>query len=75
MTLRSASALQGGVALVATFVGLLVTDLISDDVSIEGVSTWIAATVIVWLGGMLAVWILGIIFIKNRVEDRQDRRN
>jgi len=31
--------------------------------------------VIVWLGGMLAVWILGIIFIKNRVEDRQDRRN
>ncbi len=75
MTLRSASALSGGVALIATFVGLLVTDLISDDVSIEGVTTWIAATVIVWLGGMLAIWILGIIFIKNRVEDRQDRRN
>jgi uncharacterized membrane protein YvlD (DUF360 family) len=75
MTLRSASALQGGVALIATLVGLIVTDLISDSVSIEGVSTWIAATVVVWLGGVLAIWILGIIFIKNRVDDRQDRRN
>lgn len=75
MTLRSASALQGGVALVATLVGLIVTDLISDSVSIAGVSTWIAATVVVWLGGVLAIWILGLIFIKNRVDDRQDRRN
>ena len=62
-------------ALIATLVGLIVTDLISDAVSIEGVTTWIAATVVVWLGGMLAIWILGIIFIKNRVDDRQDRRN
>ena len=75
MTLRSASGLQGGVALIATLVGLIVTDLISDSVSIEGVTTWIAATVIVWLGGVLAFWILGLIFIKNRVEDRRDRRN
>jgi uncharacterized membrane protein YvlD (DUF360 family) len=72
MTLRSASALQGGVALVATLVGLIVTDLISDSVSIAGVTTWIAATVIVWFGGVLAFWILGAIFIKRRVDDRRD---
>jgi hypothetical protein len=70
-SMRSASALQGGVALVATLVGLIVTDLVSDSVSISGVSTWIAATVIVWLGGMLAVWILGIMFIRNRREERR----
>lgn len=68
---RGATALEGGVALIATLVGLIVTDLISDSVSISGASTWIAATVIVWLGGMLAFWILGIIFIRNRREERR----
>ena len=43
---RSAPAALGGVALIATFVSLVVTDLLSDGFSINGVGTWIAATVI-----------------------------
>jgi hypothetical protein len=44
--------------LVTTFVVLLVTDLLSDGVQIEGVGTWIMATVIVWLVGSFAPFVL-----------------
>ena len=43
----------GVVALVSTYVVLLVTDLVSDGLQIEGVTTWILATLIVWLATML----------------------
>ncbi len=45
--------------LVAAFVSLLVTDLISDDLDIEGATTWLLATLIVWLGGIVADLLLG----------------
>jgi uncharacterized membrane protein YvlD (DUF360 family) len=48
VVVRWARALIGVVALVATFVILLLTDLLSDGIQIEGVGTWIAATLIVW---------------------------
>ncbi len=59
-------ALRGSVALIATFVGLVVTALITDGMNIDGVSTWILATIIVWLGGLLAGIILPMIFVKER---------
>jgi uncharacterized membrane protein YvlD (DUF360 family) len=34
--------------LITTWLALLVTDLVSDDIQIEGIGTWIAATLIVW---------------------------
>jgi uncharacterized membrane protein YvlD (DUF360 family) len=46
---RFARPLLGVVALVATFLILLITDLVSDSIEIEGVTTWILATLIVWL--------------------------
>lgn len=56
----SAATFLGGVALV--WIGLLLTDLVtsSDQFSIEGVGTWIYATLIVWLGTV----------IYNLVDDR-----
>ncbi len=36
--------------LVTTFLALLVTDILSDGLQIEGAGTWIMATVVVWLG-------------------------
>jgi putative membrane protein len=63
-------ALVGGVALITTFVGLLVTDLISDGLSISGVWTWIVATLIVWLAGTLAGVILSSLFVKKTVDAR-----
>jgi hypothetical protein len=45
--------------LLAAFVALLVTDLITDDLEISGIGTWILATVIVWIAGVLANLLLG----------------
>jgi hypothetical protein len=43
----------GIIALVTTFVILLITDLLSDGLNITGVTDWILATVIVWLATVL----------------------
>jgi uncharacterized membrane protein YvlD (DUF360 family) len=43
----------GVVALVATFVILLITDVLSDGIEIEGVGTWILATLIVWFATLI----------------------
>jgi uncharacterized membrane protein YvlD (DUF360 family) len=69
---RSRSAALGGVALIATFVALLVTDLLSDGFSINGVGTWIAATVIVWVASLLAAFILPFLGLKKYLEERRD---
>jgi putative membrane protein len=68
---KNAQALLGGTALVVTFVGLLVTSLISDGLRIEGVSTWLLATVIVWVAALLATLVLPLIFVKKAVEERR----
>lgn len=49
------------VGLVATFATLLVTDLVSDGLNIEGLSTWLIATLIVWAGA----WLVGLLFAER----------
>jgi uncharacterized membrane protein YvlD (DUF360 family) len=44
---RRQSAALGGVALIATLIALIATDLLSDGFTIDGIGTWLAATVIV----------------------------
>jgi putative membrane protein len=50
---RRARPLVGAVALLTTFIVLLLTDLLSDGLSIEGVLDWIVATVIVWVATLV----------------------
>jgi uncharacterized membrane protein YvlD (DUF360 family) len=57
-------------SLVTTFLALLVTDVVSDGLSIEGAWTWVLATVIVWLGTLLA----GVILVRMFLADRRDER-
>ena len=68
---RAGSAALGGVALIATLVSLVITDLVSDGFSISGVGTWIAATVIVWIVSLLAVFILPFLGLRKYLEDRR----
>ena len=68
---RGAAAL-GGVALIATLVSLIVTDLLTDGFTIEGIGTWIAATVIVWFAAMLAAFILPFLGLKKYLDKRRD---
>jgi uncharacterized membrane protein YvlD (DUF360 family) len=69
---RMGSGALGGVALIATLAGLIITDLLSDGFSINGVGTWIAATVIVWIASLLAVFILPYLGLKKYLEERRD---
>ncbi|MGH3013098.1 MAG: hypothetical protein ACRDLZ_00195 [Gaiellaceae bacterium] len=64
------AAALGGVALVATLISLIITDLVTDGLSIDGVGTWIAATVIVWAAALLAAFILPFLGLKKYLEER-----
>ena len=61
----------GGVALIATLVALIVTDLVSDGLSISGIGTWIAATVIVWIAALLAAFVLPFLGLRKYLEERR----
>lgn len=54
---RVAGKYASGVTWVAgiatTFLALLVTDILSDGLEIEGAWTWIAGTVVVWIGTLI----------------------
>jgi putative membrane protein len=68
---RAGSAALGGVALIATLVSLIVTDLVSNGFSISGIGNWIAATVIVWVVSLLAVFILPFLGLRKYLEERR----
>ena len=60
------------VAIAATGIGLLVAALILDGLRIDGVVTWVAATLIVWLAAILATWILPLLGLKKFLDHRRD---
>jgi uncharacterized membrane protein YvlD (DUF360 family) len=65
------SSLLGGVALIATLVSLILTTVLTDGLSISGIGTWIAATVVVWLAAVLAAFILPFFGLKKYLEERR----
>ncbi len=74
MTLDGARALRGSVALVATFIGLVITDVLSTGLHIQGVSTWIFATVVVWLATLIAGLILPLFLFRRALDARGGHR-
>jgi putative membrane protein len=59
-------------ALIATFVALVITDALSDGMSINGLSTWIEATLIIWFVALIAAFILPFLGLKRFLENRRD---
>ena len=74
IALQNLPSLLGGIALVTTFVGLLVTDIVSSGLSISGATTWILATLIVWLGALLAGVLLPLVLFKNVLQREKDKK-
>ena len=70
LAMKGASYLQGATALAATLAGLIITTLISDGLQMEGLGTWVTATLIVWAAALVAAIVLPVIFVKSRLEDR-----
>ena len=69
---RRGSAALGGVSLIASLIALIVTDLVSDGLSIEGAGAWLGATVIVWAASLLAAFILPFLGLRKFLEERRD---
>ena len=63
------SAALGGVSLIATLVALIITTVISDGLTINGLGAWIAASVIVWAASLLAAFLLPFLGLKKYMED------
>jgi uncharacterized membrane protein YvlD (DUF360 family) len=76
MAVKQAQALLGASALITTFLGLLITHLLTDGLQISGADTWLFATLIVWLASLLAAVFIPIILVKRGVQSvRDNRRN
>ena len=70
--LRGGSALMGSSALFAAFVSLVVTTIVSDGLEIEGLTTWLSATVIVWGAALIATLVLPVYVFKSLREDNNN---
>jgi hypothetical protein len=68
---QSSPSAIGGVALISTFVALLITAILTDGVSISGIGSWIGATVVVWVGSLLAVFILPYLGLRKYLDERR----
>jgi hypothetical protein len=72
--LRNAPYLMGGIALVTTLVGLIVTNILSTGIQIEGLTSWILATFIVWLFGVIASVVLPLFIFKQTMQSAKEKR-
>lgn len=65
VSLRYAPALNGGTALVTTFVGLVLSTLLTSGIHIQGLETWIVAPLIIWVATLLAGIVLPMVLFKK----------
>lgn len=70
LSFKYARALTGGIALVTTFVGLLVTTWLTSGLAIAGASSWILATIVVWLFSVAATMLLPLVIFKKTLAAR-----
>lgn len=72
MALQNVPSLIGGIALVTTLVGLIVTDIFSDGLTITGLNTWILSSLIVWLFSLIANLVLPLVIFKKALDKKHD---
>lgn len=72
VAITNVPALRGGVALVTTLIGLIITSLITDGIQITGLTTWILATFIVWLFALFATLLLPLVIFKKTLQKAKE---
>ncbi len=72
MAMTKVPAMRGGVALIATLVALVITALVTSGLTIDGATTWVLASLIVWVVSLIGALLLPMVLIKNAVEERRD---
>jgi putative membrane protein len=72
--LRHTDALLGSSALVASFIALVLTAWLSDGLQINGATTWLLATLIIWLASLVAALLLPVVVFKKWLRQEPARR-
>ncbi len=67
MASRYASAFLGGFGLVSTLAALILAAVLTHGLSIRGIGSWVAATVVVGLVTAVATLLLPVLFLKKKV--------
>jgi len=62
---KNAPYLMGGIALVTTLIGLILTKAFTNGIRIDGLSTWAVATLIIWVFSVVANVILPLFLFKK----------
>lgn len=75
MSLRYVPALRGGIALATTFIVLILTTLFTGGVTIDGVTAWILAPLVIWLVSVLAGVLLPLFLFKKALGNVKEKRN
>lgn len=75
LAIKHAPALRGGIALVTTFVVLLLTTWLTDGLRVNGIATWIAAPLIIWLATVIAGIFLPMVLFKKAIGTAKDNRS
>ncbi|HEY5855948.1 MAG TPA: hypothetical protein VIW24_18365 [Aldersonia sp.] len=65
-----APVLLGSTSLISTLIALILTALISDGLSISGISTWILATIIIWIVALVLRLVLPYVLFKKTLAKR-----
>ncbi len=68
---KNMPSLMGGVALVTTFVGLWLTNMFVDGMTVGGLTNLLLGTLIVWLGALIAGILLPVYVFKSLREERK----
>ena len=66
MASRYASAFLGGIGLVSTLIALILASVLTHGLTIRGLGSWVAATVLVWVVTALATLLLPVLGIRKK---------
>lgn len=74
MALKYVPAFRGGIALVTTFVVLLLTTWLTQGLHIDNVTAWVIAPLVIWLASVIAGILLPLVIFKNILAGRKNTR-
>lgn len=72
VTRENASVLTGGVGLFSALVALFITASVSDELTVNGLATWLIAALVIWLASMLAGFLLKVTVAKKVIKGIRD---
>lgn len=73
IALSSASYLMGSISLITILVGLIITTLVSDGISISGINSWILATIVIWIFSVIGNIVLPLILFKKVLDKNKPK--